>query len=136
MPTILVVDDEPTVLGLCQQILQLGGYSVLKASGGEAALLQASRAGHSIDLALLDVMMPVMNGIQLAARLRATNRDLPIVLMSGYSPREIAGVVGEHPYRIIWKPFKAESLLRMIDNTLRPSEGATAASDSDPGAKS
>jgi CheY-like chemotaxis protein len=129
MGTILVVDDEPIVLGLCHRILQLGGYSVLQASGGEAALRLANQAGPSLDLALLDVMMPVMNGIQLAARLRADHPDLPIVLMSGYSPREIAGVVGDHPYRIIWKPFKAESLLRMIENSLSQSPDAATPSE-------
>jgi two-component system cell cycle sensor histidine kinase/response regulator CckA len=125
MGTILIVDDEPMVLGLCHRILQLGGYTVLQASGGEAALRLANQSGHSLDLALLDVMMPVMNGIQLAEKLRADHSELPIVLMSGYSPREIAGVVGEHPYRIIWKPFKADSLLRMIENSLGQSADAT-----------
>ena len=126
MSTILVVDDEPTVLSLCKRMLQVGGYEVLQASGGEAALRLAADAQNSIDLALLDVIMPVMNGIELAARLRAATPELPIVLMSGYSLREIDRIVGKHPYRIIWKPFKTESLLRMIENALEKSTGTTA----------
>jgi two-component system cell cycle sensor histidine kinase/response regulator CckA len=124
MGTILVVDDEPMVLTLCQRILQMGGYSVLPAGSGEAAL-RLSGPARSIDLALLDVMMPVMNGIELATRLRAAQPELPIVLMSGFGPKEIARVVGEHPYRIIWKPFKTDSLLRMIENALGQSADAT-----------
>jgi two-component system, cell cycle sensor histidine kinase and response regulator CckA len=118
MSTILVVDDEPTVLSMCQRMLQTVGYEVLQADGGEAALRIASDPQHSIDLALLDIMMPGLNGIELAARLHAAHPQLPIVLMSGYSVLEINRIVGEHPYRIIWKPFKTESLLRMIENAL------------------
>src|SRR5690242_3408100 len=115
MDTILVVDDEPTVLSLCERILKLGGYSVLSAPNGDAALRISARAEQPPDLALLDVMMPGMNGLELATQLRGNYPDMPIVLMSGFGPKEVARVVGVHPYRIIWKPFKADSLLRMID---------------------
>jgi two-component system alkaline phosphatase synthesis response regulator PhoP len=118
MATILVVDDEPTILTLCQRILELGGYEVLTASGGEEAL--RTLQNRAIDLALLDIMMPGLNGIELAARIKKTYSDLPTVLMTGYSLREIQHVVGPHnPYRVIWKPFKTESLLQMIENVLQ-----------------
>jgi CheY-like chemotaxis protein len=71
-------------------------------------------------------MMPGMNGIELASRLRAAHPKLPIVLMTGYSIVEIQGIIGEHHYRIIWKPFKTDSLLRMIDNALERAAGTTA----------
>jgi CheY-like chemotaxis protein len=103
MATILVVDDEPAVLTLCQRMLQSGGYGVVTASSGEAALSLACSDRHTIDLALLDVMMPGINGIELATRLRTAHPELPIVLMTGYSIVEIKRIVGEHVYRIIWK---------------------------------
>jgi CheY-like chemotaxis protein len=120
METILVVDDEPTVLNLCQRILNLGGYNVLPASGGEAALrvVAAQNSETPIDLALLDVMMPVMNGVELAHRIQKLSPATKIVLMSGFGPKEIGAVVGQNPYRLIWKPFKTESLLQMIENAL------------------
>ena len=119
METILVVDDEPTVLNLCQRILNLGGYNVLPASGGEAALRTVAQNGETpIDLALLDVMMPVMNGVELANRIHKLSPATKIVLMSGFGPKEIGAVVGQNPYRLIWKPFKTESLLQMIENAL------------------
>jgi CheY-like chemotaxis protein len=126
MSTILVVDDEPTILNLCQRMLQAGGYEVVQAASGEAALRVASDPQHSIDLALLDIMMPIMNGIELASRLQAAHPELPIVLMTGFTVREIERIVADHPYRIIWKPFKTDSLLRMIDNALGQSAGTTA----------
>jgi CheY-like chemotaxis protein len=116
--TILVVDDDPTVLHLCQTILKLGGYSVLAASGGADALRLVQTNSSVIDLALLDVIMPIMNGVELARRIQKDYAPIKVVLMSGYGPREIANVIGGQPYPIIWKPFKAESLLRMIENVL------------------
>jgi len=122
MEKILLVDDEPTIRNLCQRILELGGYAVMAAGGGEEALRLAQKDPASIDLALLDVVMPVMNGRQLAERLRNLNPNINIVLMTGYTLNEIREIVGENnPYRIIWKPFKTESLLRMVENALRPS---------------
>ena len=123
MPTILLVDDDPTVLGLCQQILELGSYEVRPARNAEEAmrLLQNKHCqGTAVfDLLLSDVVMPGMNGIELANHIRNTNPDIKIVLMTGYSAAEITRIAGkDNPYRIIWKPFKAESLLRMIENVL------------------
>jgi two-component system cell cycle sensor histidine kinase/response regulator CckA len=121
MEGILLVDDDATVRGLCQRILELGGYRVMSAASGEEAIRVAKNANHVIDLALIDVIMPGMNGMEVADRLRAMDLDPSprIVLMTGYSLREIANIVGENnPHRIIWKPFKADSLLRMIENAL------------------
>ena len=124
METILVVDDEPTVLNLCRRILELGGYSVVTATGGADALKRLDSGTSPIDLALLDVMMPIMNGIELARRIQAEKPKMPVVLMTGFGPQEIARVAGDNnPYRIIWKPFKTESLLRMIENALGGSAG-------------
>ena len=98
-------------------MLMRAQHDVLSAASGADALhlLQNKPA----DLALLDVIMPGMNGIELAARIQKTNPDTKILLMTGFGPREIAQVAGkENPYRIIWKPFKTESLLQMIQNVL------------------
>jgi CheY-like chemotaxis protein len=107
--------------------LNLGGYKVLQATGGEEAFRVLQRGDAVPDLALLDVIMPGMNGIELARRLQERYPTIKIVLMSGYGPREVSRVVGsENPYRIIWKPFKAQSLLQMIDNVMSESSGAIA----------
>ena len=125
MATILVVDDEPMMLRLCANVLLLGHHDVLEASNGPDALQVLERS--TADLALLDVVMPGMNGIDLAGRILRKSPNTRIVLMSGYGPREIANITGkENPYRIIWKPFKAESLLRMIENVLGESESPSA----------
>jgi len=118
LETILLVDDEPAVLNFCQRILRLGGYAVIPAGNGIEALRLAHTSSEKIDLALLDLMMPGMNGVELGKHLQRENPNVPVVLMTGYGPAEIAQVIRENPYRIIWKPFKTESLLRMIENAL------------------
>jgi len=126
MQTILVVDDEPTVLTLCQRILKMGGYEALSASGPEQALKIVESNPGKIDLAVLDVIMPGMNGIELAQRIQGAKPETRILLMSGFGPKEIARIISVNPYRMIWKPFKTESLLRMIENALSDSYNATA----------
>jgi CheY-like chemotaxis protein len=130
METILVVDDEAVVLSICQNILtSLGAYHVVAMTSAlEAARFFENHISPSIDLALIDVMMPGMNGIELANRIRNDRPTTKIVLMSGFGPRDIARVAGgNNPYRIIWKPFKAESLLRMVENALGSSASAAGA---------
>ena len=117
MATILVVDDEPMMLKLCASMLMRGQHDVLSAADAQQALQQLQN--RPVELALLDVMMPGMNGIQLAERIQERRPDTRILLMTGYGPREIVKVAGkDNPYRIIWKPFKAESLLQMVENVL------------------
>ncbi len=123
MATILAVDDERVVLGLCQRILEFGGYDVVTASSGDEALRRVSTHSGGIDLALLDVMMPGMNGIALAGHLQEKMPDLPILLMSGYSVHEVSRLMrGTKEFRIIFKPFTSESLLQMIRNTMGENE--------------
>jgi CheY-like chemotaxis protein len=88
------------------------------------ALRLIQNSAQSIDLALLDLMMPGMNGIELAKQLQSGNPEVRIVLMTGYGPAEIARLIRDNPYRIIWKPFRTESLLRMIENALGGSSSA------------
>ena len=126
MATVLVVDDEPIMLKLCASILAFGHHNVLQASGAEQVmqLLHSSPA----DLALLDVVMPGINGLDLAMLIQRKYPTTKILLMSGYGPREIMKIAGkDNPHRIIWKPFKSESLLRMVANVLNESEKSASA---------
>jgi len=126
LETILLVDDDATVLNLCKRILMHGGYVVMTAGSGMEALRLVQNSANRIDLALLDVIMPGMNGIELANLIRSAHPGIPIVLMTGYGPAEIARVISDNPFRIIWKPFRTESLLRMIENALGDSTTAIA----------
>ena len=114
-----MVDDEATVLNFCKLILTRGGYRVVEARSGPEALRLLKAEEAPIRLALVDVVMPEMNGFELAKHLRNLDPKTDILLMSGYSINEVRNLAGgDNPFRIIWKPFKTESLLRMIQNVL------------------
>jgi CheY-like chemotaxis protein len=109
--TVLLVDDEAVVRELVERILDDAGYAVLVASGGAAALeLLAGTA--RIDLLLTDVVMPEMDGLELARRALALRPCLPVLFTSGFSePRPPAE-------QLIEKPFRPAELLARIRNVL------------------
>jgi two-component system cell cycle sensor histidine kinase/response regulator CckA len=114
-PTILVVGDTPSVLGLLVKLLTPEGYLVRAASSGEQAL--ADLAASPPDLILLDVQSREMAGIELCRQLKASEkvRHLPIILISGHADVEVwvAGLkAGASDY--ITKPFQSEELLARV----------------------
>jgi DNA-binding response OmpR family regulator len=115
--TILVVDDEPEVREYCQSVLTRAGYHVLQASGGEQALAICSEHRGTISLALVDVGMPGISGMELAKRL---SRRMRIAMMSGYTPAEIKRLIGKSGanYHFFWKPFDTTTFLQTIRNLL------------------
>lgn len=115
--TILVVDDDPAVVTMCGQALKFRGYRVLDAHGAEEALRQTQAA--PVHVALIDIVMPGTNGIELARILSHQSPDTRVIFMSGFSPDEISRLVGDcRHYGFIWKPFRLESLFHMVENVL------------------
>src|SRR5438128_986838 len=106
--TIVVVDDEPIALEFCRSTLVRAGYNVLTASTAEQALSHFESYRSPIDMALIDVVMPGMNGVDLVKSLEKLNLSTRIVLMSGYSPEEVERIVADDAssYRSMWKPFE------------------------------
>jgi two-component system cell cycle sensor histidine kinase/response regulator CckA len=82
---ILLVEDDPSVQDLLRGFLEDAGYRVLAADDGSAGLEMVRRSAQRIDLVVTDVVMPRMNGIELARHLRHEQPDLKILLMSGYT---------------------------------------------------
>lgn len=113
--TILLVEDEPTVRGLATRILLHGGYRVLAAPNGPAALAMSQYEMGTIDLLLSDVVMPQMNGKELYQKLQLDRPSLKAVFMSGYTSAVIAhhGVI-EEGTNFLKKPFTAAGLLETI----------------------
>jgi len=96
------------------------GFNVFTASGGEQALTYFQPNRSPVDLALIDVVMRGMNGLELVKRLEKLNLGTRIVLMSGYSPDEVKKIMGDDAsrYRNMWKPFEAVTLVQMVKNVL------------------
>ena len=112
--TILVVDDEPTVLETVRDGLMAHGYEVLTAGSGEEALQVSQAHQGAIALALIDVVMPVMSGPDVAQRLHQARPDLKILFMSGFSTDVVVvhGITAGDP--LLVKPFSLESLARKV----------------------
>jgi PAS domain S-box-containing protein len=116
--TILLVEDEPAILNLTRMMLERKGYSVLSAATPAAAIYMAGNHTEKIHLLMTDVVMPGMNGRDLARRLTDLYPDIKLLFMSGYTANVIAhqGVLDEG-VAFIQKPFSMKALadkLRMV----------------------
>lgn len=89
MQTVLVVDDEESVLRFVRRVLEEAGLKTIVARDGAEAVLTAALVGN-IDVLVTDLMMPHMNGDELARRLRAEQPDLPVLYLTGFSDRLFA----------------------------------------------
>jgi DNA-binding NtrC family response regulator len=87
--SILVVDDDPKVLALAVDILEMARYTVLSTADPRHALRLVRTHAEPIHLLLTDVVMPLMNGLQLAAEVQALRPEVKILLMSAYRTEDI-----------------------------------------------
>ncbi len=120
--TILVCEDEAGVRELTTHFLRSGGYRVLVAGSGQDALRLAAQQ-HQLDLLVTDVVMPEMNGVQLARRLREARPELEVLYLSGYTAtvidsRTSMGAKDE----LLAKPFTRAELLRRVRRALDRSD--------------
>jgi CheY-like chemotaxis protein len=120
MADILIIDDEPGVLGVLRRILEGAGHSVAEAPNGEVALQEFE--GRPADLVITDIFMPEMDGIEFLVHLRTTFPEAKVLAMSGGGllPRDQAlsdaSLLGAD--QILQKPFSREELLAAVDRTL------------------
>lgn len=114
--TILVVDDEPIVRELVQQMLMLLGYGVLTACNGAEALAACDEHQDTIELVLTDVRMPEMNGFELSDSLKQVRPGLGLVFMTGYTPDDFTQL--QHPTTWITKPLTLSRLAWAIREAL------------------
>ena len=116
--TILVVDDELMVLALTRDILVGEGYQVLEAPGGEDALRIAEGHAGAIHLLLTDVVMPEINGRQLADRLRRIRRETKVLFMSAFTTELLADYEVMSGDPLITKPFSVADLTHKVREIL------------------
>jgi PAS domain S-box-containing protein len=117
--TILLVEDDAQVRDMCCAILRRNGYNVLAAQDGHEALLLHERSGTEIHLLLTDVVMPRMNGAELAERLTRRMPTLKVLYVSGYAESAIVhhGVL-EIGIAFMAKPITPELFLRKVREVL------------------
>jgi len=115
-PTVLVAEDEEIVRDLVQLTLERAGYRVLAASGAEEALRLNSSSAEPVDLLLTDMVMPGMNGAELARRILEDRPRTPVVFMSGYTTDTVPAAPGGSV--LLEKPFPMAALVERVEAAL------------------
>ena len=118
--TILIAEDEPLLRSVARDILESAGYTVLDAFDGARALQVFEDESERFDAVVSDIVMPSMNGYELAKRLREREPMLPIVLTSGYPDRITAEPEPlDPPTQFLAKPYTPEDLLDAVRRAQR-----------------
>ena len=117
---ILLAEDDEDLRNILSQYLELNGFTILQAENGKAGL-EIFRNEH-VDFCILDIMMPVMDGWELARHIRKADPEMPVIFLTARNQKEdrIRGLkLGADDY--ITKPFEVEELILRIQNILRRS---------------
>ncbi|MBN1545639.1 MAG: PAS domain S-box protein [Syntrophaceae bacterium] len=121
--TLLIVDDEPTILKVTGDLLQTLGYKVLRAASGQEAIEIYRTHQGKIQLVILDMVMPVWGGGQTYDELKKINPRVKAILSSGYSLNgEAKTILGRGVKAFIQKPFMIDSVSRTIRDVLDAEE--------------
>ena len=121
--TILVVDDNEQALALVKEALSTRGYTVLIANRGAAAMaILESKKGESIELVIIDLVMPDVDGAELASKILAKQPDMKILVMSGYADDVVVhGIVDSKNVDFLGKPFSIRDLFTRVSVLLTQS---------------
>ena len=113
--TVLVVDDEESVRQAVTSILDSAGYLVLLACNGPEAIEMFDEAHDHIDLVLLDMTMPLMDGVETFHALRAIDPNVTVLLTSGYVEQDALGRFGDDgPIGFVQKPYQPATLMQKV----------------------
>jgi len=115
--SIFLAEDDPSVRAVVEEMLKEAGYKLTSAGDGREAMEILDQHASEIDLAILDVIMPVAGGLEVVEHLRSSGSLLKVLLTSGYSPDLTnAGTIGELP--LLTKPFRRDELLHQVRTIL------------------
>ena len=114
-PLALVADDDPAIQALVARVINRLGLVAVFADNGAAAIAAVEAHRDNLAFAILDVVMPIMNGVDAAHAIKATAPDLPIVLMSGAIPEAYIGRISQlHLAGMLAKPFSFATLRDLL----------------------
>lgn len=117
--TVLLVEDDHDVRDLVALMLRRSDYQVLEAPSPDKALVLLDTTDADVDLLVTDLVMPGMNGIELADNVRAARPGTPVLLMSGYTAGALPGNASLPPgVTLIRKPFTRTTLLRAVEQVI------------------
>lgn len=117
-PWILVVDDEPAMLGLIEAIFQAEDWTVFTADSGEKALAALKAAKHPPAVVICDVLMPRIDGLELTRRMLARVPELKVILISGHLTDLSWWPTDMREHRFLAKPFNNDDLVAAVEEAL------------------
>jgi CheY-like chemotaxis protein len=117
--TILLVEDEPAFRDLLTEGLEAAGYRVLVGENGVDALHVASQFAEPIELLLTDVIMPQMNGPDLAKYVKDVHPEAKVLYISGYTDDKLQLISSDADVALLQKPFYMHDLLRKMQQLLQ-----------------
>lgn len=116
-PSLLVVEDEEISRRQLKTYIESNGFRALLASNGHEALMIAQK--EHVDLVLLDLQMPVMNGPEFLRKLRKEDEDIPVIILTGFPDSELmTEAMRFGPFTLLAKPFRNKPLLQAINAAL------------------
>jgi len=120
-PKILVVEDNGPLRRLILRILEGCGYSVVEAASGEQGLERFREQASSLDLAIVDMVMPGLSGLDVAAEMERQRPGMNILYISGHASSVAMESIGRRsPDRVLIKPFDAGDLIDRVTRLLSP----------------
>jgi two-component system cell cycle sensor histidine kinase/response regulator CckA len=122
--TVLVVDNEVFVLEALEAILDSAGLVSISAKSGKDGVTIFQERHQEIDLVILDIHLPGMDGVEVLQSLRTIKPGVKVIISSGYDESDILRQLGSQPgARILKKPYNARMLLDCVSSELGPSHG-------------
>jgi len=122
---LLLADDEPVVRDTLGEMLSLDGFVVDVASDGAEAVQLFSEQPEAYDAVILDVVMPVMGGMQAALHMRELRPDIPIIFATGYDREHVLNGIGDMQHiAALSKPLHAHRLRQILRKWLQPEDDA------------
>lgn len=115
---ILLVDDEDGLRLAASNALQREGYSVMVARDGTSAIDLIARHAHEVEVAVLDMALPGLSGLEVCRELRRLKPDVPVIFTSALKPDEARGPISE---RFLQKPYRLRELVHAIRDIMPPS---------------
>jgi DNA-binding response OmpR family regulator len=127
MPTVLVLEDDPTILNLLGTYLRRSAYTAYLSPSSESAMEQFRLAGGTVDLLIADVTLPDKSGVYTGVHLRAEYPRLRLLFISGYpeedwsaADRVLLGQLPPESVRVLVKPFSPMDLITKVDELIGP----------------
>lgn len=120
-PTVFVIDDEENIRIMAADMLTDSGYNVITSGDGEEALKIFRQSADKMDLVLLDMIMPGIDGPEILNRLKELKPDVKVILSSGISAEDVPeDMLQSETVEFIEKPYLIEELLVKINNMIQP----------------